>query len=407
MDAARRLENQIRHRLHYHLKESGFKLKRDGTVSPRDTTKESYRNLHALQRREKLERERTFIEANWPDLQSHFADGSEVEPSAIRPRLEVISAGTWQSNLFRLASLSWSVPVSQGYGRRLRFLVWDDSNRRLMGLMALGDPVFNLRVRDDFVGWSVRYRQSRLVDTLDAYVLGALPPYNALLGGKTIACLVRTKEVRDTFRHRYSNYRGIISGRKKNPALVMVTTTSSLGKSAVYDRLTLAGVPYFRSLGFTRGWGHFHIPDDLFGMIREYLALSGHKYSKGHEFGDGPNWKLRAVRQALVMLGINESVLNHGIGREVFACTLADNALDVLSKRDRREPVYRSLLSVEEVGALARSRWMVPRSLRKPDYRGWTKEGIADLLTVSTIDELRSTSNSCPQEGSANDVGRV
>jgi hypothetical protein len=276
-----------------------------------------------------------------------------------------------------------------------------------MGLMALGDPVFNLRVRDDFVGWSVRYRQSRLVDTLDAYVLGALPPYNALLGGKTIACLVRTKEVRDTFRHRYSNYRGIISGRKKNPALVMVTTTSSLGKSAVYDRLTLAGVPYFRSLGFTRGWGHFHIPDDLFGMIREYLALSGHKYSKGHEFGDGPNWKLRAVRQALVMLGINESVLNHGIGREVFACTLADNALDVLSKRDRREPVYRRLLSVEEVGALARSRWMVPRSLRKPDYRGWTKEGIADLLTVSTIDELRSTSNSCPQEGSANDVGRV
>lgn len=401
------LEVQIRRRLRQHLRESGFKLKRDGTVVPKDTTKESYRNLHALQRKEKLERERRFIETNWPTLQRHFADGSEVEPENVCPRLELITAGTWQSNLFRLASLSWSVPVSQGYGRRLRFLVWDESNRKLIGLMALGDPVFNLRVRDDFVGWSVRYRQSRLVNVLDAYVLGALPPYNTLLGGKMVASLVRTKEVRDAFRHRYSNYRGVISGRKKNPSLVMVTTSSSLGKSAVYDRLTLGGVPYFRSIGFTKGWGHFHISDDLFRMIREYLAISGHKYSNGHEYGDGPNWKLRAVRQALVMLDVNESVLNHGIGREVFACTLADNAIDVLSKRNRREPIYAGLLSVEEVGVLARNRWMVPRSLRRPEYRGWVKERVAELLSVDGADYLSSTSHSLHQEAGADDTSGV
>ena len=123
---ARPLEDQIRVRLHQHLKQSGFRIRRDGTVAPRSTTKESYRGLHALQRKEKLDQEREFIDVNWPLLREHFADGSEVKPEHISPRLELIRAGTWQSNLFRLASLSWSVPVSQGYGRRLRFLVWDE-----------------------------------------------------------------------------------------------------------------------------------------------------------------------------------------------------------------------------------------------------------------------------------------
>jgi Druantia protein DruA len=46
------------------------------------------------------------------------------------------------------ASLGVSL-VSRGYGRRMRFLIWDQSNEKLIGLIVLGDPVFNLRVRDE------------------------------------------------------------------------------------------------------------------------------------------------------------------------------------------------------------------------------------------------------------------
>ena len=50
----------------------------------------------------------------------------------------------------------------------------------------------------------------------DAYVLGAVPPYNLILCGKLVACLVRTKEVRNVFRLRYGDSEGLISGKKKN-----------------------------------------------------------------------------------------------------------------------------------------------------------------------------------------------
>jgi Domain of unknown function (DUF4338) len=71
---------------------------------------------------------------------------------------------------------------------------------KLIGIIALTDPVFNLTVRDSLIGWSSKDRKQRLAFMLDAHVLGAVPPYNTLLGGKLVACLVRSTDVRDIFR---------------------------------------------------------------------------------------------------------------------------------------------------------------------------------------------------------------
>ena len=72
-------------------------------------------------------------------------------------------------------------------------------------------------VRDELIGWNSADREKRLVNVMDAYVLGAVPPYNFLLGGKLVAALVRTKEVRNDFAERYGNTRGIISKKKRMP----------------------------------------------------------------------------------------------------------------------------------------------------------------------------------------------
>src|SRR5206468_6212023 len=135
------LESQIRRDLRKHLRTLGFGRDQDGLlVAPADS-KDAIRRLHAMQRQELLAKNSGFIEERWPELKMHFASGCELHPSAIMPRLESVNAASWQSDLFRLASLSWSVPVSPGYGRRMRFLVWDDSNGKLIGLLALGDAV--------------------------------------------------------------------------------------------------------------------------------------------------------------------------------------------------------------------------------------------------------------------------
>lgn len=341
--------------------------------------KTALRAMHQKSRSEHLKEERSFIREALPRLKQFFASGVEISPEAISAGLQLVEAGTQEADLFRLASLTWGVRVSAGYGRRLRFLVWDRSHSRLMGLIGLADPVFNLRTRDQAIGWSPRDRKDRLVDVMNAYVLGAIPPYNLLLGGKVVSCLVRTREVRDAFVSKYRESRGIISGRRKHASLALVTTSSSLGPSAVYDRLSLDGVRYFEPVGFTAGWGHFHVPNTLFEDMRSYLRLRHHPYAGGHAFGEGSNWRLRASRATLELIGMDPDILNHGVKREVFLSRIASNA-DRFLRGETAHLVYRGLLSATEVSRLAVDRWVVNRAATRKDYLAWRSSQIAELL---------------------------
>jgi len=371
----------LKRKIRAHLRKLGFHKGKNGALRPPSSSKDSVRALHAEQRKALLKAERDFVQRVFPKLKHCLAEGCDIDPARVTAELELIEARTWQSDLFRLASLSWSVPVSAGFGRRLRYLVWDRHNNKLMGIIALGDPVFNLRARDDTIGWDVRARGQRLVNVLDAYVLGAVPPYSMILGGKLISCLVRSREVRDDFARRYGDTRGIISGKRKGAQLAVVTTSSSLGRSSVYNRLKLGTQTYFRSIGYTQGWGHFHVPDTLFGELRDYLRKQDHKYVDGHKFGQGPNWRLRTIRAAFDALEFKADLLKHGIGREVFMCDLAGNAGKVL-RGEVRKANYCGLQAVSEIGALARERWLVPRAERRPEYRDWTHEQFFSLVRL-------------------------
>ena len=205
----------LKRKIRSHLRVLGFRKTKDGFLYVADGSKDSIRLLHASQRNDRLETNRRFISERAAGLLRHFATGKDVNPARISPVIERISAGTWQSDLFRLASLTWSVPVSQGFGRRLRYLVWDKQNEKLIGLIAIGDPVFNLSVRDNLIEWDSNARRDRLVNVMDAYVLGALPPYSMLLGGKMVACLIRSRELYDDFAQKYGATTGVISRKKK------------------------------------------------------------------------------------------------------------------------------------------------------------------------------------------------
>ena len=340
---------------------------------PPSLDKSGYRDLHLPQRRERLASERTFLAGRGKRLIEHFASGTEVDLERISIRLELIDQQCWQSDLFRFASLLWSVPVSYGFGRRMRYLVWDDNTKKLVGLFALGDPVFNLRARDAWVGWNAADRGKRLVHMMDGYVIGAVPPFNQLLGGKLVAALMRTKEIVREFRERYGNSTGIISGDAKSAHLVAITTTSALGKSSVYNRLRLDGKTYLTPLGYTSGFGHFHFPQNLFEEMRAYLKARKHAYADNHGFGEGPNWRLRTIREALKQLELDPALVRHGLSREVFICCLADNALAMLQGK-RKRPKYDSLLGIAEVAQRALNRWVLPRAARDPGFRLVTRE---------------------------------
>jgi uncharacterized protein DUF4338 len=372
-------EATLKKRLRSHLRSLGFTKSDDGVLMPPGSGKDVIRTIHGLQRDDRLAVSQRFISERFSQLIKHFASGRDIDPTRISPVLQLISSDTWEGDLFRLASLTWSVPVSNGFGRRLRYLVWDNHNGKLIGIIAIGDPVFNLSVRDNLIKWDSHARGERLVNIMDAYVLGALPPYNALLGGKLVACLIRSRDIYDDFARTYGKTKGIISKQEKKARLLAVTTSSSMGRSSVYNRLKLGGVEYFKPIGYTGGWGHFHIPDGLFAELRDYLRDIGHAYADKHRFGQGPNWKMRTTRVALHSLGFEDDMLRHGIQREVFISELAENALKVLHS-GRGRPNLASLLSAGDVASLAVERWMLPRSERRPEFKTWNRENIQALL---------------------------
>lgn len=361
----------VRERILDHLRKTGVQDIAH-SKNGRALSKDHIRLLHTQQRESRALQEKDFVEKHGAHLLSWFAEGREIDVENIAPDLIPVQSGTTMGNLFRFATLLWSVPVSRGFGRRLRFLVVDRNSDRLIGLFALGDPVFNLNVRDEWIGWDVRTREERLVNVMDAYVLGAVPPYSQLIGGKLVAALIGSREVSELFEDKYGQKKGIISGKNKSARLVLVTTTSALGRSSLYNRLKLPGMFEFQRLGYTSGYGHFHIPDELFEELRKILQDENHKYASGHNYGDGPNWRFRVVREGLQRVGLDPEMLRHGVKREAYAVPLADNWRDYL-QGTAKEAIIR-LPSKDEISSYCIDRWLIPRARRKPSYLNWSRD---------------------------------
>jgi hypothetical protein len=258
-------------------------------------------------------------------------------------------------------------------------LVRDRTNGKLIGVFALGDPVFNLGARDAWVGWSAADRRERLVHVMDAYVVGAVPPYAQLIGGKLVAALMTSQEVMRAYGDKYIGKISVIEKVRHRAELVLLTTTSALGRSSLYNRLTLPNGPVFTRLGVTKGFGHFHLSGHLFDLMRRFLTQRRHPYASGNRFGMGPNWKLRVARAALEAVGFESAeVLKHGIEREVYGIPVARNWKEILGGQDQR--VSSLCLSADDIGVFCRDRWLVPRSLRDPTYLGVTRASIQQAL---------------------------
>jgi hypothetical protein len=105
----------------------------------------------------------------------------------------------------------------------------DAHNGKLIGLIGLGDAVFSLTPRDEWVGWSRARRQVALRGMMDAHILGAVPPYSQLLGSKLVALLAASAEVRETFAARYAGRETVISGAEQDGRLALTRPRARWG----------------------------------------------------------------------------------------------------------------------------------------------------------------------------------
>ena len=362
-----------------------------------EDAKQELRLAHGVQRSAALADATEFILKNEHRLLAQFANGDEVVPDAIDPMIIPVRTPA-DADLFRYASLQWSVPVSSGYGRRSRFLVRDRQNGKLMAIFALGDPVIAQSARDNIIGWTAEQRMRRLYNVYDAFVLGAMEPYRQLLAGKLVALLALANETRSFLVDKYKDNTTEIRLEKKDPTPALITTTSALGRSSIYNRLTFEGTRMFHSVGFTKGYGHFQFSDELFNELKDFVKAEAEANPEHADrvqsstYGSGPNWKFRVIRNALQLLEIPDSSLQHNLRREVFVAPVAANWDSFLRGENDELDVFD--LPAARIGQYYRERWAIPRAERMPGFRLWRRVNgklSRDLVVTarqSTLDDL-------------------
>ena len=292
---------------------------------------------------------------------SYIADGEDVDPTAISPYLVKAHADTWQSDLFQTAFASvWSVAAAPGWGRAQRYLVMDRQNKKLIGLFGLCDPARAISARESYIGWDWDQRKDRRVHILSAYIVGAVPPYSMLLGGKLVASLLASREVSDAWIDQYEI------------PVVLITITSALGRSSIYNRCRLVQdgrrVVDLIHVGSTKGYGDFHLSSDILRRLRPLAA---------DDMSAASGWKIRIMSKAGRKLGLPD-LAYHGVQRPMYVLPLIRDVQAYL--RGEHDRVEYTTLSVDEISRLALDRWVIPRSIRKPEWKDFKASTLQDKL---------------------------
>jgi len=311
-----------------------------------------------------------------------LAKGEEVDPWNIHPELVLVESEKDKELARLLMLIWWSMPLTSGVGRRFSFLIRDKQNGKIMGLVSLNSPVIGLEDRDKYLGINKENRTLAANLGLNGYRVGALPPYNELLGGKLAAMTLSSRDLREVYEARYRDRVTVLERRIIPSRLLYVYTLGAYGKSSIYERLRdREGKPLSIRIGETKGRGVMHITDEVYDLVVKFLEYRGKSVVKGIEAG--PSQKLRRVEKACKLLRI-PNVANHGHRRSIYLFPHVSNLREAILG-DEPEYIDRPF---EELSSWWKERWAIPRAERAlkgeaPDWRAFRPESlIEDVLRL-------------------------
>jgi len=308
-----------------------------------------------VSRQQILEKNNEWIKKHIDLAKKNLAQGRDVLKSKILPRIEVCETKK-QNSIFRIFRYYWSSPYSEYIGRRIRLLIRDDGidGSPIIGIAALGSSIIHIPARDKWIGWDKETRTNNIIYTMDAYVLGALPPYNYLLGGKLVSYILASNEIREIYKKKYKDKTTIIRKRKADD-LICIFTTSLYGNSSQYNRLRFENRLLYIPIGYTLGYGTLHISNETFLAMQQLLSEKGIMIT--NRFGDGPNWRMRVVRTASDIIEFNSDVLlRHSFKRGMYAVPLTKNFRSFLLGKTDRAIYYN--LTLETLVKFWKERWL-------------------------------------------------
>jgi len=285
-------------------------------------------------------------------------NGNKINPSKIKLEIRQVESESENELLFRWwNNVWWSMPYQRPYGRQMRFIIWDIEHNAPFGLISLQSPILKQAVRDKYLKIPKKDLDYWVNRSMYAQRVGALPPYNYLIGGKMVALSLVSNEIKNAYYEKYEGKSTIMSNRMIEPELLFITTTSAFGKSSLYNKIIYNNVEIAERLGSTEGYGSFQISNELYNRLIEYLDDIGENTIRG--YGGGPSKKLKLIGLACKKLGL-ANYAYHGIKRDYFLFSFVKNLKQVISGE---EQAVDNNYSFQELFEYWKERWMKKRVL--------------------------------------------
>ena len=263
---------------------------------------------------------------------------------------------------------------------------------------------------------------------MDLGVCGAVAPYNELIGGKLIAALMGSTEVRTLFKSRYNGkkykFPSIIASSSKGKAvyrdanLMCLTTTSLYGvASSQYNKIKFLKKDYpeletdviwseakkNKQSQKTKGQGVYHFSNETSKLLG-ILTLKKLKYVEvNHKFGEGTSPKLRKARVGIdCLLDYSKSNIQldtffaHSMQRKNYIFFHEKN---ILKKIIDQKKNFSNIISskAENITSAWLKRWLIKRINRDETLEKLANLGpkyIHDQLYFETEDNVVSIKKS-------------
>jgi hypothetical protein len=248
-------------------------------------------------------------DALWMPIDIYNKEQTIKEIELLEPYVEIVDDPKESTRWTEIRKLIHTMSFDANPGRNVKIYIKDRVSGKILGLVSLGSDVTSLGVRDNYIGWTQdnKYKDGRLNHTTIATTIVCTQPlgYN-FLGGKLVACMATSAEVRNHWKEKYGQ------------TLIAVGTTSLYGIHSQYN-----GIPHFKTLGESAGKVATKPDDSVYEGWHHWIKENKpEEYAKQTAEKEGVDGPATGVKQKIINLifkevGIRASHYQHGFKRGV------------------------------------------------------------------------------------------
>jgi hypothetical protein len=273
----------------------------------------------------------SYYDLQWKPTDINNKELTIKEIESLDPYVEIVDDPKESTKWAAVRRMIHTMDFTANPGRNVKINVKDRVSGKLLGQISLASDVTAMGVRDNFIGWTKdnKFVDGKLNNTTIASTIVCTQPlgYN-FLGGKLIAMMTTTPEVRAYWKSKYDNI------------LIAVGTTSLYGIHSQYN-----GIPLFKTLGESAGKISLK-PDDKFydpwhQWIKENRAqwykdnISDERARNGANMGYEANGPVSGIKQKILgqifkECGIKATQYHHGFKRGVYMAMMYENGCEYL-----------------------------------------------------------------------------